>query len=54
VPGDASAEQAVLYQLPWSNPRPTVSIDSIDLLYGPDGSKYGTPVLLAVTAATAP
>jgi beta-galactosidase len=50
VPGDASAEQAVLYQLSWTNPRPTVSIDSLDMLYGPDGSKYGTPALLAITA----
>ena len=50
APGDASGEQAVLYQLSWANPRPNVSIDSIDMLYGPQGSQYGTPALLAITA----
>ena len=50
-PGDKSGEQAVAYQLSWSNPRPQVTIESIDMLYGPAGSQYGTPALLAVTAA---
>ncbi|MGA2617201.1 MAG: glycoside hydrolase family 2 TIM barrel-domain containing protein [Thermoguttaceae bacterium] len=51
LPGEKSDEQAVLYQLSWTNPRPKVTIESIDMLYGPAGSQYGTPALLAVTAA---
>jgi beta-galactosidase len=50
-PGEKSDEQAVLYQFSWTNPRPKVTIESIDMLYGPAGSQYGTPALLAITAA---
>jgi len=50
-PGETSAEQAVVYQFPWTNPRPKVAIQSLDLAYGPEGNRFGTPVLLAVTAA---
>ena len=50
-PGEKSDEQAVLYQFSWTNPRPQVRIETIDLLYGPAGSQYGTPALLAITAA---
>jgi len=50
-PGDKSGEQAAVYQFSWANPRPRVPIESIDMLYGPSGSQYGTPALLAVTAA---
>jgi hypothetical protein len=46
-------DQAVLYQLQWTNPRPDAEIASVDLVYGPDGSRWGTPALLAITAATA-
>jgi beta-galactosidase len=53
-PGDKSGDQAVLYQLAWTNPRPKETIASIDLVRGPDGSDGGTPVLLAITAARAP
>lgn len=52
APGDTSGEQAVLYQFSWTNPRPTVPIASIDMLYGQQGSRYGTPALLGITAAT--
>ena len=52
-PAEQSPEQAALYQLQWSNPRPEVQITSIDMMYGPAGSRYGTPVLLAVTAGVA-
>ena len=51
LPGDKSDEQAVVYQFSWTNPRPKVTIESIDMLYGPAGSQYGTPALLAITAA---
>ena len=40
-----------MYQFSWTNPRPGVAIATIDLEYGPDGSRYGTPALLALTAA---
>ena len=50
-PGDKSGEQAAVYQFSWTNPRPEVPIESIDMLYGPSGSQYGTPALLAITAA---
>ena len=51
-PGDASGEQAVLYQFPWANPRPDAEIVAIDLAYGPQGKSFGTPVLIAITAGT--
>lgn len=50
-PGDKSDDQAVLYQFSWTNPRPGVKIENIDMLYGPEGSRFGTPALLAITAA---
>ena len=37
----------MLYQFSWTNPRPGVTIESIDMLYGPAGSQYGTPASLA-------
>jgi hypothetical protein len=52
-PGDASGDQAVLYQLQWQNPRPEVAIASVDMLYGPDGSRWGAPALIALTAGRA-
>ena len=51
-PREQSDEQAVVHQLQWNNPRPEVPIRVIDLLYGPQGNQFGTPVLLAITAAT--
>ncbi len=54
-PGDKSGDQAVLYQLAWTNPRPKETIVSIDLTReGVEGDGGGTPVLLAITAAKAP
>jgi beta-galactosidase len=50
-PGNMSDEQAAIYQFSWANPRPQATIESIDMIYGPSGSKYGTPALLAITAA---
>jgi hypothetical protein len=49
-PGDTSGDQAVLYQLQWTNPRPDVEIRTVDLAYGPDGNRHGTPALIALTA----
>ena len=50
-PGEKSDDRAALYQFSWTNPRPGVMIESIDMLYGPEGARYGTPALLALTAA---
>jgi beta-galactosidase len=49
-PGEKSDDQAVVYQMAWNSPRPGVQIDSLDLTYGPSGSRFGTPALLAITA----
>ena len=46
-----SNESAVAYMKQWNNPRPDVTIKSMDFVYGAD--KRGVPVLLAITAATA-
>jgi len=51
-PNDKSEEQAVVYQFQWTNPRPNVPLRCVDMSYGPQGSQYGTPALLALTAAT--
>jgi len=51
-PGDESPDEAAIYQMQWNNPRPDVVIQTIDLMYGLEGSKYGTPALLAITAGT--
>jgi hypothetical protein len=29
-----------------------VAIDSVDMTYGPPGSRFGAPALLAITAGT--
>ena len=49
--GDESGEQGVLYQLQWINPRPDTQVATVDLVYGPDGGRYGVPALIAITAA---
>jgi beta-galactosidase len=53
-PGDSSEDEAAVFQFAWTNPRADVVITSIDMAYGKDGDSYGTPALLAVTAARAP
>jgi beta-galactosidase len=45
--------QAVVYQMAWTNPRPAEPIRSIAVRYDANGV-YGVPVVLAITAATAP
>ena len=47
-PKDAT-KQAVAYQMMWTNPRPGEEIRSVDAV---GGAGYGTPVVLAITAAT--
>jgi len=51
--GNTSGDKAVVYSMQWNNPRPAVPIESVDLTYGPDGERWGTPALLAITAAEA-
>jgi hypothetical protein len=48
---DGSDESAVVYAKQWNNPRPSIEISSVDLVYGKDKDR-GVPALLAVTAAT--
>ena len=43
--------QGAVYQLRWQNPRPGVAIESIGMRYANVSKRYGSPVLLAVTAA---
>lgn len=51
-PGD-DARSAVLFQLQWDNPRPDVAIEAVEMAYDDRiGNRHGSPVLLAVTAAT--
>jgi hypothetical protein len=51
-PNDKTGEQAVVYQMQWNNPRPAVEITAVELTYDPAvGDQYGTPALLALTAA---
>lgn len=42
--------KASVYQLQWNNPHPDKTIQSVDLSYGPDGNRWGVPVLLGITA----
>jgi beta-galactosidase len=52
-PNDKGGEQAVVYQMQWQNSRPDVEIASVELAYEAKvGDQYGTPVLLALTAAS--
>jgi len=44
-----SDQTAVAYSQQWDNPRPSVPIQSIDLVYGAD--RRGIPALLAITTA---
>lgn len=49
---DNSDDKAVAYAMQWNNPHPDWKIVSIDIQ--PVKTKFGTPVLLALTAADAP
>jgi beta-galactosidase len=45
-------DEAVVYQMPWTNPRRGQAIRSIDVRYSPkDGSAYGVPAVLGITTA---
>jgi beta-galactosidase len=52
LPRDAN-RQAVVYQMPWANPRPDAEIVSIAVRYeASTGGAYGLPVILGMTAGT--
>jgi hypothetical protein len=52
-PNDKSGEQAAVYQMQWQNSRPDAEIASVELAYDAKvGDQYGTPILLALTAAS--
>jgi beta-galactosidase len=44
-------EKAVVYSMQWNNPRTDVPIESIDIVFGPDGPKWGAPAVFAITTA---
>ncbi|MFP4382186.1 MAG: hypothetical protein ACLFUS_16920, partial [Candidatus Sumerlaeia bacterium] len=52
---DAEEARKALYAFQWTNPRPDVTVDSIELrLDDPERKQWGAPALIAITAATAP
>jgi beta-galactosidase len=50
-PYEGTGQTAVAYSKQWNNPRPDVTIKSIDMVYGSE--PRGVPALIAVTTATA-
>ncbi|MGF1483253.1 MAG: glycoside hydrolase family 2 TIM barrel-domain containing protein [Opitutales bacterium] len=50
-PAPSAEQNAIVYQMQWTNPRPDKVIASVDLRYGEAGDRYGAPVLLGITAA---
>jgi hypothetical protein len=54
VEGAEDARKA-LYAFQWTNPRPDVTIESIEMtLADPERKRWGAPALLAITAASTP
>ncbi len=46
--------QAVVYQMMWKNPRPALTIKSIDVKHDDKfGNQYGVPIIMGITAGTA-
>ena len=52
APYGTTGFNAAAYSKQWSNPRPDVPIQSIDVVPGPDKAR-GVPAVIAITAATA-
>jgi len=52
APARSGNNQVTVYQMQWTNPRPDKVISSIDITYGPEGDRWGPPVILGITAAT--
>ena len=51
VPAKEQGKHVQLFSAQWNNPSPEKEIREIVLRYGQHGSRFGTPVLLGVTAA---
>lgn len=51
IPDNGQGQKAVLFSMQWNNPNPELKIESVDMVQGKDGSKWGSPALLAITAA---
>jgi len=51
---DPKTENAVVYQMQWTNPNPEKTITSVDLTYAEKGQQFGAPVLLGLTSAQKP
>jgi hypothetical protein len=51
LPAAKNGEQATVWLMQWTNPRPAVAITTIDLIAGE--AKWGSTALLAITTATA-
>jgi len=51
IPDGGEGEKAALYSMQWNNPNPNLEITSVDMVQGKDGAKWGSPALLAITAA---
>ena len=50
APEDKDRQTAVWSML-WTNPRPDQSVKSIDVRFGPDGDRWGTPIVLGISGA---
>ena len=51
--GQEEGPYAAFFSFRWDNPRPEVAVESVDMKYDEQaGSRWGTPALLAITAAT--
>jgi beta-galactosidase len=45
-------DQAVVWQMQWTNPRPDAEVESVDVAYDPNAkAAYAVPVVLAITIA---
>ena len=42
-----------VYSAQWTNPKPEAAIESVTLKYSDQGDRWGRPILLGITAATA-
>lgn len=49
---EAGGDPAAVHSLKWTNPRPDVEVDTIEVRYNDEvGNRYGSPVVLGITAA---
>lgn len=53
APAKQGGKTVAVYSFQWTNPNPGKPLQSVSLEYAGDGPKWGTPVLLGITAAEA-